>query len=99
MAYRFIPASSTDFTISSMLGQQSQFFPVGYGKQQIANVLHNSIRLALKEPASPAHLSVETRDQLGLTPEDDPVVHLEAKELWGQFHKSGTEMVITKSGR
>ncbi|XP_016402676.1 T-box transcription factor TBX3-like, partial [Sinocyclocheilus rhinocerous] len=32
-------------------------------------------------------------------PEDDPVVHLEGKELWGQFHKSGTEMVITKSGR
>ncbi|KAK7164456.1 hypothetical protein R3I94_002993 [Phoxinus phoxinus] len=98
MAYHFIPTSSTDFTISSMLGQQSQFFPVGYGKQQFANVLHNSIRLALKEAASPAHLSVETRD-LGLTPEDDPVVHLEAKELWGQFHKSGTEMVITKSGR
>lgn len=98
MAYHFIPASSTDFTISSMLGQQSQFFPVGYGKQQIANTLHNSIRLALKEAASPAHLSVETRD-LGLTPEDDPVVHLEAKELWVQFHKSGTEMVITKSGR
>ncbi|XP_023674432.1 T-box transcription factor TBX3a [Paramormyrops kingsleyae] len=31
--------------------------------------------------------------------EDDPKVHLEAKELWEQFHKSGTEMVITKSGR
>ncbi|XP_020863629.1 LOW QUALITY PROTEIN: T-box transcription factor TBX3 [Phascolarctos cinereus] len=31
--------------------------------------------------------------------EDDPKVHLEAKELWEQFHKRGTEMVITKSGR
>uniref|UniRef100_A0A8D0CJ02 T-box transcription factor 3a n=1 Tax=Scleropages formosus TaxID=113540 RepID=A0A8D0CJ02_SCLFO len=31
--------------------------------------------------------------------EDDPKVHLEAKELWEQFHKCGTEMVITKSGR
>ncbi|XP_069877522.1 T-box transcription factor TBX3 [Dipodomys merriami] len=31
--------------------------------------------------------------------EDDPKVHLEAKELWDQFHKRGTEMVITKSGR
>ncbi|NWH90739.1 TBX3 factor, partial [Aegithalos caudatus] len=30
--------------------------------------------------------------------EDDPKVHLEAKELWEQFHKRGTEMVITKSG-
>lgn len=31
--------------------------------------------------------------------EDDPKVTLEAKELWDQFHKLGTEMVITKSGR
>uniref|UniRef100_A0A8C1KWN6 T-box transcription factor 3b n=1 Tax=Cyprinus carpio TaxID=7962 RepID=A0A8C1KWN6_CYPCA len=81
----------------SMLGQQSQFFPVGYGKQ-LGNVLHTSVRLALKDAASPAHLSVETRDP-GPAPEDDPVVHLEGKELWGQFHISGTEMVITKSGR
>ncbi|XP_052446445.1 T-box transcription factor TBX3 [Carassius gibelio] len=99
MAYHhLIPASPTDLTVSSMLGQQSQFFPAGYGKQQFANVLHNSIRLALKEAASPVHLSEETRDP-GLAPEDDPVVHLEGKELWGQFHRSGTEMVITKSGR
>ncbi|KAI2664741.1 T-box transcription factor TBX3 [Labeo rohita] len=99
MAYHhFIPASPTDLTISSMLGQQSQFCPVGYGKQQFANVLHNSIRLALKEAASAEHLSAETRDP-GLAPEDDPVVHLEGRELWGQFHRSGTEMVITKSGR
>ncbi|RXN02322.1 T-box transcription factor TBX3-like protein [Labeo rohita] len=98
MAYHhFIPASPTDLTISSMLGQQSQFCPVGYGKQQFANVLHNSIRLALKEAASAEHLSAETRDP-GLAPEDDPVVHLEGRELWGQFHRSGTEMVITKSG-
>lgn len=31
--------------------------------------------------------------------DDDPKVHLEAKDLWEQFHKRGTEMVITKSGR
>ena len=30
---------------------------------------------------------------------DDPKVTLEQKELWDQFHKFGTEMVITKSGR
>ena len=30
---------------------------------------------------------------------DDPKVTLESKELWAQFHKLGTEMVITKSGR
>ncbi|XP_051967727.1 T-box transcription factor TBX3 [Xyrauchen texanus] len=81
-----------------MLGQQSQLFPVGYGKQQFANVFPNPIRLALKETASPTQLPVEARDSQ-LASEVDPVVHLEGKELWGQFHKSGTEMVITKSGR
>ena len=30
---------------------------------------------------------------------DDPKVNLEHKELWSEFHKHGTEMVITKSGR
>ncbi len=30
---------------------------------------------------------------------DDPKVTLEHKELWEKFHKNGTEMVITKSGR
>lgn len=30
---------------------------------------------------------------------DDPKVELEGKDLWDQFHKIGTEMVITKSGR
>lgn len=30
---------------------------------------------------------------------DDPKVDLEGKEMWEQFHKYGTEMVITKSGR
>ena len=30
---------------------------------------------------------------------DDPKVNLESRELWEQFHKIGTEMVITKSGR
>lgn len=30
---------------------------------------------------------------------DDPKVTLECKDLWEKFHKLGTEMVITKSGR
>jgi hypothetical protein len=30
---------------------------------------------------------------------DDPKVTLEGKDLWEKFHKLGTEMVITKSGR
>ncbi|XP_072242947.1 T-box transcription factor TBX3-like [Leuresthes tenuis] len=31
--------------------------------------------------------------------DDEPKVYLEASDLWRQFHKFGTEMVITKSGR
>ena len=31
--------------------------------------------------------------------QDDPKVELESKDLWDQFNKFGTEMVITKSGR
>ena len=31
--------------------------------------------------------------------QDDPKVTLESKELWEEFHKFGTEMVITKTGR
>ena len=31
--------------------------------------------------------------------QDDPKVTLEHRELWEQFHKYGTEMVITKTGR
>uniref|UniRef100_A0A3Q2R464 T-box domain-containing protein n=1 Tax=Fundulus heteroclitus TaxID=8078 RepID=A0A3Q2R464_FUNHE len=33
------------------------------------------------------------------TAEEEPIVYLEAAELWKQFHRYGTEMVITKSGR
>ncbi|XP_025091991.1 T-box transcription factor TBX2-B-like isoform X1 [Pomacea canaliculata] len=31
--------------------------------------------------------------------QDDPKVDLESKDLWEKFHRLGTEMVITKSGR
>ncbi|XP_062340296.1 T-box transcription factor TBX3a isoform X2 [Osmerus eperlanus] len=54
---------------------------------------------SLGHHAAAAHLrplkSLEPEEEV----EDDPKVHLEAKELWELFHKRGTEMVITKSGR
>lgn len=48
--------------------------------------------------------SLSSRHLRGMdTPEsevhDDPKVELDSKDLWDQFHKIGTEMVITKSGR
>lgn len=39
--------------------------------------------------------SLEPEDK----PENEPNVTLESRNLWNQFHKMGTEMVITKSGR
>uniref|UniRef100_A0A336M1P3 CSON010549 protein n=1 Tax=Culicoides sonorensis TaxID=179676 RepID=A0A336M1P3_CULSO len=51
-----------------------------------------------------AHQHPAMRPLRGFQPEDDgivddPKVTLEGKELWEKFHKLGTEMVITKSGR
>ncbi|NXG56990.1 TBX2B factor, partial [Hemiprocne comata] len=49
------------------------------------------------------HQAAHLRSLKSLEPEEEvedaPKVTLEAKELWDQFHKLGTEMVITKSGR
>ncbi|XP_036393326.1 T-box transcription factor TBX2b-like [Megalops cyprinoides] len=54
-------------------------------------------------PALSRHHQAHLRTLKSLEPEeeveDDPKVTLEAKDLWDQFHKFGTEMVITKSGR
>ena len=50
------------------------------------------------EPSSVLLRPPEALEGGGAT-EDEPKVYLEAGELWRQFHKSGTEMVITKSGR
>jgi len=52
------------------------------------------------KPSSSREMLVETEVVvMEEEEEDEPKVHLEAKELWRQFHKHGTEMVITKSGR
>ncbi|XP_077361397.1 T-box transcription factor TBX2b-like isoform X2 [Festucalex cinctus] len=47
--------------------------------------------------------AAQLRSLKNLEPEDglcdDPKVTLESQDLWNEFHKMGTEMVITKSGR
>lgn len=54
--------------------------------------------------ASHHHHPAMVRPLRAIQPEDDgvvddPKVTLEGKDLWEKFHKLGTEMVITKSGR
>ncbi|KAF4074631.1 hypothetical protein AMELA_G00241580 [Ameiurus melas] len=45
------------------------------------------------------HLQHSEKEEEEEDEEEEPVVRLEGLELWRQFHRIGTEMVITKSGR
>ena len=46
-------------------------------------------------PPTPTGIETPVKDDI----KDDPKVQLEGKDLWEEFSKYGTEMVITKSGR
>ncbi|KAG7476436.1 hypothetical protein MATL_G00082960 [Megalops atlanticus] len=111
----FLPHRGTDFAMSAMLGHQPPFFPAlalppngslslpgALGKpimDQLMGAAETGLHFSLGHQAAAAHLrplkTLEPEEEV----EDDPKVHLEAKELWELFHKRGTEMVITKSGR
>ncbi|XP_058483775.1 T-box transcription factor TBX3-like [Solea solea] len=56
-------------------------------------------RADLRRQPQAAHPRSLTSLQLEPGSDDDPVVTLESKNLWDEFHKMGTEMVITRSGR
>uniref|UniRef100_A0A8C5LMV2 T-box domain-containing protein n=1 Tax=Leptobrachium leishanense TaxID=445787 RepID=A0A8C5LMV2_9ANUR len=113
MAYHpFHAPRPADFPMSAFLAAtQPSFFPTlalppsALGKPltdptSLAGVAEAGLHVsALGHHHQAAHLrslkSLEPEEEV----EDDPKVNLEAKELWDQFHKLGTEMVITKSGR
>ncbi|KAM9306440.1 T-box transcription factor TBX3a isoform 2-T2 [Pholidichthys leucotaenia] len=115
MAYHpFIPHRGPEFAMSAMLGHQPPFFPAlalpPSGSLSLPGALGKPIMDQLMGAAetglhfsSLGHQAAHLRPVKTLEPEeeveDDPKVHLEAKELWDLFHKRGTEMVITKSGR
>ncbi|XP_046497135.1 T-box transcription factor TBX3 isoform X1 [Equus quagga] len=111
----FLPHRAPDFAMSAVLGHQPPFLPAltlppnGAAALSLPGALAKPIMdqlVGAAETGIPfsslgpqAHLrplkTMEPEEEV----EDDPKVHLEAKELWDQFHKRGTEMVITKSGR
>lgn len=110
MAYHpFHAPRPADFPMSAFLAAtQPSFFPAlalppsALGKPLTDPTLAGAAEAglhALGHHHQAAHLrslkSLEQDEEV----EDDPKVNLEAKELWDQFHKLGTEMVITKSGR
>lgn len=65
--------------------------PAASGSDQSAGTRGSRIEIS-------EYRRLEGLSDLGLE-EEEPKVHLEAGDLWRQFHKCGTEMVITKSGR
>uniref|UniRef100_A0A8C9XT41 T-box domain-containing protein n=1 Tax=Sander lucioperca TaxID=283035 RepID=A0A8C9XT41_SANLU len=54
---------------------------------------------ACPEQSPVLYRPLDTLQKEETTEEREPKVYLEASDLWTQFHKCGTEMVITKSGR
>ncbi|XP_077422656.1 T-box transcription factor TBX2b [Vanacampus margaritifer] len=109
MAYHpFHAHRPTDFPMSAFLAAaQPSFFPAlslppGALTKSISEHSLAGAETRL-HPAISHHQTAQLRSIKSLEPEeevdDDPKVTLEAKDLWDQFHKLGTEMVITKSGR
>uniref|UniRef100_A0A8C5EBS6 T-box domain-containing protein n=1 Tax=Gouania willdenowi TaxID=441366 RepID=A0A8C5EBS6_GOUWI len=107
MAYHPFHAAHrpADFPMSAFLAAaQPSFFPAltlppGALTKPVSEHGAGEAAAAAAAAAAVAHLrrmkSLEPEEEV----EDDPKVTLEAKDLWDQFHKLGTEMVITKSGR
>ncbi|XP_066551675.1 T-box transcription factor TBX2b [Amia ocellicauda] len=111
MAYHpFHAPRPADFPMSAFLAAaQPSFFPAltlppgALTKPMPDPTLAGAAEAGLHSALSHHHQAAHLRTLKSLEPEeeveDDPKVTLEAKELWDQFHKLGTEMVITKSGR
>ncbi|XP_054748865.2 T-box transcription factor TBX2-like isoform X1 [Lytechinus pictus] len=114
MAYApLLPPRLSDFSVNSLL-TPPQFFPgmfrgqaclpgaglpgfplPKFGEHPAAYSPHDLLAAhAHRSALGPLH-PMETQSD----DSDDPQVTLESKELWEKFHKRGTEMVITKSGR
>nr|XP_046163030.1 T-box transcription factor TBX2b-like isoform X1 [Oncorhynchus gorbuscha] len=111
MAYHpFHAHRPADFPMSAFLAAaQPSFFhglTLSHGalsKPLTDHALSGAAEAGLHAALGHHHQAAHLRSLKSLEPEeeveDDPKVTLEAKDLWDQFHKIGTEMVITKSGR
>lgn len=111
MAYHpFHAHRPADFPMSAFLAAaQPSFFPAltlppgALTKPLADHGLTGAAEAGLHAALGHHHQAAHLRSLKSLEPEeeveDDPKVNLEAKDLWDQFHKIGTEMVITKSGR
>ncbi|KAK6190420.1 hypothetical protein SNE40_002295 [Patella caerulea] len=98
---------ATDYNMGSLLSQQyfpSMGFP-GLNSQLLHKLQHQQSsmgRLPLTQTdlmAYPAPFRPFGVPESEPDVQDDPKVELENDDLWKTFHKIGTEMVITKTGR
>ncbi|XP_028662884.1 T-box transcription factor TBX2b isoform X1 [Erpetoichthys calabaricus] len=106
MAYHpFHAPRPADFPMSAFLAAaQPSFFPaLALPPGALTKPIPDPTLAGAAEALGHHHQAAHLRSLKSLEPEeeveDDPKVTLEAKDLWDQFHKLGTEMVITKSGR
>ena len=94
------PAGPADFSVSSLLSQ-NPYLPLGAPGYPLMPKMGPYPHSPAPPGASP---SDDLRPLRSMPPDDDgvvddPKVTLEGRDLWEKFHKLGTEMVITKSGR
>ncbi|XP_028172192.1 optomotor-blind protein-like isoform X9 [Ostrinia furnacalis] len=85
----------SDFSVSALL-TAGALPPPPYLPAALAAAAALSAPCPLLKPPPPLYAPLPPDDD-GVV--DDPKVTLEGKDLWEKFHKLGTEMVITKSGR
>ncbi|KPJ11600.1 Optomotor-blind protein [Papilio machaon] len=85
----------SDFSVSALL-TAGALPPPPYLPAALAAAAALSAPCPLLKPPPPPYAPLPPDDDGVL---DDPKVTLEGKDLWEKFHKLGTEMVITKSGR
>ncbi|XP_014679941.1 PREDICTED: T-box transcription factor TBX3-like, partial [Priapulus caudatus] len=84
-------ALSAPFTPKS-LGQTPGLLSSGHLSAEELMAAQQSMAASMQRPLR----TIDPEDSQYV---DNPKVDLESKELWEKFHKLGTEMVITKSGR
>uniref|UniRef100_A0A668ASB6 T-box transcription factor 2a n=1 Tax=Myripristis murdjan TaxID=586833 RepID=A0A668ASB6_9TELE len=112
MAYHpFQPHRPAPFPMSAYIAaSQPSFFPAltfpefssmskPLPEQAASEAADVGLHAALGHQHHPSHPRSFNSLQPEEGMEDDPKVTLEAQNLWDEFHKMGTEMVITKSGR
>ncbi|KAL1130395.1 hypothetical protein AAG570_013333 [Ranatra chinensis] len=98
----FLLHRPTDFSVSSLLtggpaAAAGGAYPLPVPCYPLPKHPYTTAEDVLQHPAVLRPLRPVRPEDDGVV--DDPKVTLEGKDLWEKFHKLGTEMVITKSGR